>query len=303
MIAIVLQSDPATGMTHVELGVLGGLCVVGLALTLLGRRLVKPACVVSGGVLGLGAAWIAAGVWPVLATYWIPLLLAGALAGGLLAAALFRFWVAFASAAFLALVVPLATLAWHGAPLPIHDEAATEEATEAATDEAAELDEEDAAAAGALEGRPAALVDEETRRRVEKEVGRVSEAAGEFGVAVLESLSELASRQRDAAEAWWSQLGEEGRRNVLVGAGIGGLLGLLLGVAVPYTASSVLSALAGGLLLVFAGRTLAWGLGGDAVSSYVPTEPRTLTAAVGLITAVGIAVQWSLRPKKDDASS
>lgn len=291
MTAILLRSDPATGMTHVELGILGGLCLVGLALVLLGRRLVKPACVVSGAVLGLGAAWVATGVWPVLATYWIPLLLTGAVAGGLLSAALFRFWVAIAAAAFLALVVPLATLAWQGAPLPIHDEAAAEPGDEVS----AEADD--------LGERGSALIDGETRRQLEERVGRVGEAAGEFGVAVLESLRELTTRQRDAVEAWWKELGEQGRRNVLVGAGIGGVLGLLLGVALPYTASSVLSALAGSLLLVFAGRTLAWGLGGEAVSGYVPTEPRTLAAAVGLITVVGVIVQWTLRAKKDDASS
>ncbi|MFW6336735.1 MAG: LPXTG cell wall anchor domain-containing protein [Phycisphaeraceae bacterium] len=299
MTAMLLQSDPATGMTHVELGVLGGLCLVGLALVLLGRRLVKPACVVSGAVLGLGAAWIAAGVWPTLATYWIPLLLTGAVAGGLLAGALFRFWVAFAAAAFLALVVPLATLAWQGAPLPMQNGAANGAANGAGDDAAGD----DAAEAGELDNRASALIDEETRRRVEERVDEVGEAAGEFGVAVLESLRELAARQRDAVEAWWKELGEQGRRNVLVGAGVGGVLGLLLGVAVPYTASSVLSSLAGSLLLVFAGRTLAWGLGGEAVSGYVPTEPRTLAAAVGLITVVGIIVQWTLRPKKDDASS
>lgn len=294
MTAMLLQSDPATGMTHVELGVLGGLCLLGLALVLLGRRLVKPACVVSGAVLGLGAAWIAAGVWPVLATYWIPLLLTGAVAGGLLSAALFRFWVAFAAAAFLALVVPLATLAWQGAPLPIQNGATHATANESDDGEAE---------AGELDNRASALINEETRRRVEERVGEVGQAAGEFGVAVLESLRELATRQRAAVEAWWSELGEPGRRNVLVGAAVGGVLGLLLGVAVPYTASSVLSSLAGSLLLVFAGRTLAWGLGGEAVSGYVPTEPRTLAAAVGLITVVGIIVQWTLRPKKDDASS
>lgn len=289
MIAILLQNDPATGMTTAELGVLGGLCVVGLALVLLGRRLVKPVGAASGAVLGVGAAWVAAGVWPVLQTYWIPLLLAGALAGGLLAGALFRFWVAFAAAAFLALVVPLGTLAWQGAPLPIETEAAT---TGDASSDDAEGD--------SLNERASALVNEEARRRVEEQAQRVGEAAGEVGAAVLESLKELAQEQRAAVEAWWAERGEAGRRNVLVGAGVGGLLGLLLGVALPYTASSVLSSLAGSLLLVFAGRTLALGLGGEAVSGYVPTETRTLAAAVGLITAVGIIVQWTLRPKKDD---
>ncbi|MFW5682141.1 MAG: LPXTG cell wall anchor domain-containing protein [Phycisphaeraceae bacterium] len=206
MTAMLLQSDPATGMTHVELGVLGGLCLVGLALVLLGRRLVKPACVVSGAVLGLGAAWIAAGVWPTLATYWIPLLLTGAVAGGLLAGALFRFWVAFAAAAFLALVVPLATLAWQGAPLPMHNGAANgttnETTTEAGGDEAA----------GELDNRASALIDEETRRRVEERVDEVGEAAGEFGVAVLESLRGWrrgsATRSRRGGKNWASRVGE-----------------------------------------------------------------------------------------------
>lgn len=288
MTAMLTQIDPAAGMTATEVGVLAALCVAAVGLVLLGRRLVKPVCVTSGAVLGLAASWVTVGLLPVLEPYWIPVLMAGALAGGLLAAAIFRLWVALASAALLALLVPAAVLGWQGTPLPI-------EAGGVEGDRGGAVEE----SAGSMP-EVSSLTREDVESRVSEELEELGTAAEELRVAMIESLRGLAQRQQEAVAAWWEELGEPGRRNVVVGAAVGGLLGLLLGVTAPYTAASLLSSLSGGLLLVFAGRTLAIGLGGEAVSGYVPEQPRALAATVGLITVVGVIVQWTLRPKKDD---
>ena len=289
MTAMLTQIDPAAGMTATEVGVLAALCVAAVGLVLLGRRLVKPVCVTSGAVLGLAASWVTVGLLPVLEPYWIPVLMAGALAGGLLAAAIFRLWVALASAALLALLVPAAVLA--GRARRCRSRRAGSRGIAAARSRSRR---------GRRVGGFGRLTREDVESRVSEELEELGTAAEELRVAMIESLRGLAQRQQEAVAAWWEELGEPGRRNVVVGAAVGGLLGLLLGVTAPYTAASLLSSLSGGLLLVFAGRTLAIGLGGEAVSGYVPEQPRALAATVGLITVVGVIVQWTLRPKKDD---
>lgn len=293
----------ATGLTLPEVGLLVALLVAGVALLMLGRRLVKSVCVASGVVLGIAGACLAVSVWAELEPYQLPAVGAGALIGGVVSALLFRVWVAAAGAVILALTVPLASLAWQGSPLPVRGGGETGE-TQGAADEASA----DAGAdASPLTTNLTDGIDidrEEVQRRVEEGVregvDQARRAAGEVGSEIMDSIEGLFTRHRDTAEAWWDDLGPGGRRNVLIGAAIGAGLGLLLGVSLPYTAASLLSALAGALLVVFAGRTLAMALGGDTVQGWVPQGPRPVVLAVGLITLGGVVVQWMLRPRKSD---
>ena len=295
MMTLMQNGADAASASAGELGVLAALVTAGVMLLLLGRRLVKTACVASGVVLGLSAAWLGAQMLAELQSYLWVALAAGALAGGLLAAALFRFWVAAASGVVLALVVPAATLAWQGSDFPVGAGGDGVEAGELAEGEG------DERGGGGLPVDSLAGIDtERVEEKAREAVEQAKAAAGELGDSVLESVKDVLGRQRNEAEAWWSDLGERGRRSVAVGAGVGGVLGVLLGIAAPYTASSLLSAMAGALLVVFAGRTLAVALGGESVAGLAPDGPRGLVLLVGLITVAGIAVQWMLRPRKDD---
>ena len=104
------------------------------------------------------------------------------------------------------------------------------------------------------------------------------------------------------ARAWWDRRAAEAGPAVMVTAAAAGLCGLLAGLLAPNVSASFLSALLGAVLLFYAASSL--------LQVYVPTwagrlpsSPEPLLLALGLITATGILVQWTiLRHKTDNAS-
>jgi hypothetical protein len=68
---------------------------------------------------------------------------------------------------------------------------------------------------------------------------------------------------------------------------------------VPLIAAAVQSALVGGILILFAGRALLLQYV-PAAAGVMPDSWRGVLLSLGLITLLGILIQWSLRAKKDD---
>jgi len=82
---------------------------------------------------------------------------------------------------------------------------------------------------------------------------------------------------------------------MLIGAGIGFLLGLMA----PNYAAAVQSAIVGAVLIVVPGRELVLTHLPDA-KSLIPTTAQGILLTTGLITLVGLALQWTLYLRRDD---
>ena len=106
-------------------------------------------------------------------------------------------------------------------------------------------------------------------------------------------------RQVERARGWWEALPGERRRLLLAGSGVGAVLGLVLGLAMPMLMASVQSALIGSVLICVAGRSLLLQQLPSA-ESMMPGSWRGALLTVGLITLLGVLVQWTLRRRKSD---
>jgi hypothetical protein len=299
-----LQSMPAVWTL-----VLAALLVVGLVLWVFGGKMAKAGVMVSGFVLGgLCAMALAAalgepgeaglggsGLWI------MAIGIGGALAGLLLAALLFRVWMGATAALLLAAVVPAAAMVWQGNAPPLSAVRGTQTAA---------LD-----AMGAGESDPTA---EAIREQVEQFRASVhgDEAADPESADTAMSAEQLAdalfdqeqfrdelagvwSQQVEEVKAWWRDLPAGQRRFLLAGSAVGGVVGLILGLIVPLIAAAVQSALVGGILILFAGRALLLQYV-PAAAGVMPDSWRGVLLSLGLITLLGILIQWSLRAKKDD---
>lgn len=252
--------------------VLAVLVVVGAVLWLIGQSLARVACVVSGLVLG-GVAGLSVG--QMLAeegAYTLPLVLGGAIAGALLAGLLFRVWMGISGAALLALAVPAASIVWMGVtPPPLQ----LEEMRAQVTDE------------GAVE-----------RLVGDDEAGDASSVDGTVA-ALMTTARGIYASQAEAARTWWEELGGAARGMLVTAALIGGAAGLLLGLMLPNMAASVESALVGAILMFYPGRELLARLAPDQ-TGWLPHTPRATLVALGLITLLGVLIQWTLLRRRTD---
>jgi hypothetical protein len=112
-------------------------------------------------------------------------------------------------------------------------------------------------------------------------------------------LTAIYEQQRDEAAAWWKSLGGTGRKRV-AGCAIGGaLVGFLLGLIRPKLAAALMATLLGGVMIVLAGERLLAVNAPDFYAS-LPGGPRVTLAAVGLITILGLGLQWTFSKRKAD---
>ncbi|MEM1027184.1 MAG: hypothetical protein AAGJ38_03790 [Planctomycetota bacterium] len=307
--AELMQSMPAAWTV-----LLGLALVLGLVLWVFGGRLAEKGAMLTGFVLGgLGAAALAAGivtgtvptesageaVTPDSSSHglWVlAIAIGGALAGVLLAWLLFRFWMGATAAVLLAAVVPIVAMIWTGNPPPMSSIQGAQEVT---------LD-----AMGAGESDPEA---QRLRDRALEELSEVEdpEALSTKEKAALAAdalfdrdqfyadLQSVWRQQVDEVKVWWQEMSPGARRFLMAGAGVGAVVGLLLGLILPGVAASLQTAMVGALLILFAGRTLMlkYVPGSEAL---LPGSWRGVLLTLGLITLLGVLIQWTLRKKKDD---
>ncbi len=278
---------------HAAVIVLAVAVGLGLVLWLLGRRLVRPAVVLCGLVTGATVgAMVTASFWSDDALM-VGLVTGGAaLAGALLAAVLFRFWMALSGAVVLALLAPLAVLVWQGTTMPSVqglDEAMRANTAAAVKQGAAEL-----GAGAGLDTGPASLgatglIDEKTRQ----------ELADKARQGMRDAADSLWTRNEQAVKDWWAQTDEATRKLLYTGAVMGAVAGLLLGLGLPYTMASLQTAAVGTVLMLLPGRELLDRYRPD-WSGYLPSTPEQLGLAISLITVVGVAVQWTLLRRRTE---
>ncbi|MEM9419836.1 MAG: hypothetical protein AAGA25_12420 [Planctomycetota bacterium] len=297
---------------------LGIAFVLGLVLWLFGGRLAEKGAMLTGFVLGgLGAAALAAGLSSgavpaegaaeevVQQTsnngLWVLAIgIGGALAGVLLAWLLFRFWMAATAAFLLALVVPIVAMIWTGNPPPMSSIQGAQEVTLDAMGAGESDPEAERIRERALEEAAETADDEslEEDSAITKE--EVIAKAALFDREQFSSdLQAVWQQQVDEVKLWWQEMAPGSRRFLMAGAGVGAAVGLVLGLILPSVAASLQTAMVGALLILFAGRTLLlkYVPGSE---GFMPGSWRAVLLSLGLITLLGVLIQWTLRKKKDD---
>lgn len=275
---------------------MGGLILcmtVGVLVLLAGGRLLKPALVVGGLVLGLAIGGLLS---PFIEStgFFIVFVIGLGIVGALLAGLTFRLWMALSAAAVLATVVPAAMLIWQGTPTnqitgPADMEARTAEVRQRYDDAAERLTPETQQLVQQLidQQSPAslasadAIIDEQTSQAIEAIKG-----------VIFDNVNEL----RD----WWEQNTTAVQRMAVWGMIGGALVGLLIGIIVPNHAAALQSAMVGAVLIFVPGRELVLGWAPASYAGWMPVSPRGTLLALGLITAMGLCLQWTLYLKPDD---
>ncbi|QOJ00021.1 MAG: hypothetical protein HRU70_05770 [Phycisphaeraceae bacterium] len=110
-------------------------------------------------------------------------------------------------------------------------------------------------------------------------------------------LQEFTQRTREQAQAWWDQLPDRSRSFLLAALAGGFVLGLLVGLAAPGTTSELITALAGGGVVLASGGWLLSALSPD-LASRVTLSPDLVAAVWLLVAAAGFWVQWQGEPAK-----
>lgn len=290
---------------------LGAAVVVGFVIWVLGRKLARPACAISGLVLGGLGGLVVAQKLASQGAMTLPLIIGGSIGGALLAAFLFRVWMGLSGAVLLALLAPAASIVWQGTPLPEIDVEAARQSIEQPVEQERVEEERPRRPTRATAPRRVRTPRRDAGREpaVEAEAPEAGTAAWSLpGAASVEAVRQrvvlVYESQSEAIRAWWDGLGAAGRFLLIAAALIGAGVGLMLGLIAPYWAAGLESALVGSILMLYAGRELAYEYA-PAVASVLPGEgsPRWTLITLGLITLVGAILQWALFRKRADRSS
>lgn len=270
----VIQQLPPVGMVAMVLGL-----AVGLVLWLLGRRLLRAGVVISGLVLGGLAGLLLGESLADEGAYVLPMVIGGGISGALLAWMLFRVWMALSGAVLVALVVPAIMIVWQGVPTP---------QLPTTTDLRDQFQLQ-------MEGPP---VLDETLEVQEPADDAAQSTVMKFFNDVMAVLRQLYVNEVEDIGNWWDQQTSATRNTLMAAAGIGAIIGLLLGLLLPDISAAGQSSLVGTLLIVFTGRALLHHFAPDQMQWLYNARP--LIVAIGLITLLGILLQCTILRKKAD---
>jgi hypothetical protein len=210
---------------------------------------------------------------------------------------LFRIWMAAALALVLAVALPLAGLALQGvAPPPLAS--ATAGNTIAAAD-ATTVDSPEKLAADLIEQLREAVM--APRGSGATPPATPEGAATEsLGLGMRSTAQAWWDNQRLAIDQWWRSLAPVQRGSASALAGLGALLGVLLGLIGPYTSAAIQSSLIGGVCALFGLGRLGELNPEGLLAGLVPQSPVQLVSLLGLITLVGVGLQWTLWRRRAD---
>ena len=279
--------------------------LAGVILLLLGSLLARPMCVLSGFILGgiggllLGEALADRG------GFILALVIGSAIAGALLSALLFRVWMAISGALIFGLAAAGVVILLQGSPT---DATATDEQAQALTADQSDTQQNDGSVTVEVpldhiteqirEGLNTALEtneDGETAAQLTLD----NEAVRKLGSVILDAMRGLASYYWEQFSDWWSEAGAGPRGAMMLVGLVAAVVGLLLGLIGPYKAASIQSAVAGSVLILFSLFSLLAQLMPEHLD-WLPATPRGVLICLGLITAAGLAVQWTIFKRKAD---
>jgi len=271
----IIQQLPPVGMVAMIVG-LG----VGLVLWLLGRRLLRAGVVISGLILGGLAGLLLGESLADEGAYVLPMVIGGGISGALLAWLLFRVWMALSGAVIVALVVPAIMIVWQGVPTP-------ELPTTTDFRDRLQLQ---------MEGPPSLGETFEIDQPQEEQAsqGRIMT----FFNDIMAVLRQLYINEVEDIQNWWDQQPTTTRNTLMAAAGIGAIIGLLLGLLLPNISAAGQSSLAGALLIVFTGRALLSHFATDQMQWLYNARPLIIT--IGLITVLGVLLQCTWLSRKAD---
>jgi hypothetical protein len=304
--------------------------VIGLVLWVAGRRALQPALAALGGAIGFAAGWMIAGQTDGLlgAPPWL-VGLAGALLLACIGAIAFRFAVAGALAIVLALVAPAVVLTVHAVR--------TEGAWAAEEDETGNGAEASMAADDHLGADPGAALEESIRARFDRlarekldeawdkasawlrerapvvtEGDGAPDARDEFALpdagrdaAVGDASEERAATEpfalpEVAAPAWWEDTPPDVRRVMILASMCGLLAGALLGTLAHAASAVVVTAFGGAALWLGGARFLLTAALPSAGTGVWPASASGNLVMWLVVSILGIAIQWTFRPRPAD---
>jgi len=249
--------------------------LIGLVLWLLGRKIARPACAIGGLVTAACAAAIFSRHMDSPPRH-LGLIVGGGVLGCVLAYLLFRVWMGITCAVLLGLVLPMLTAIWFDPPTQ-HGPGNVELLL--VNPENGGRDQDD---------------DENQKNKAEAESD--PQATEQF----FDGLERMRKWVGHDLRTWWETFEPATQQTYLLTAGMGALIGLLLGLIFPYVAASIESSLTGTLLVACCGLLLL-NLYTDINADLTVQNTKTLATAVGLITAVGVVLQWMVFRRKADA--
>ncbi len=320
---LLAQTDPAAApaaRTFADLveglptgwsGVLAIALVLGLVLLLLGNRLAKAGVILCGLILGgLGAAAAAtqvsaaaAGTTP--GTWLLAFGIGGALAGVLIAWLMFRVWMAASAAVVLAAVVPLSAMIWEGNGPELSSLAPAQRAAQAALAAVEDHVASIPATNDDLVAPPAPGQADVATQSPAKPKDDEATASGGLSLPVIDrarladDIHGVYTQQAEEIGLWWSDLPTPSRRVLQFGAAIGASCGIVLGLAAPLVAAAIQTALVGSILIFTAARGLILSFV-PGMAGVLPGEWRGVLLTIGLITLLGLLIQWAMRRGASD---
>lgn len=279
------QSLPALTMTARWVVV-----VVGCVLLIAGGRLVKTACIAGGAMLGMILGGLTLGFLDDVAVAF-GIMIGLGLLGALGAWLVFRAWVAIAAAIVFAIAAPAGVIIWQGTPTKM-------------------LSEDNAAAIAQLEtryGNAASQLSEQSKRQVQSLVKQgdreslqeADQLLHEEGKRAINNARSVVFRNIEDMGDWWQENSTEAQRTLGMAMLIGAGIGFLLGVVLPNHAVAIQSAIVGSVLIVIPGRELIMTYLPGTID-FLPRSARWTLFTMGLITLIGLALQWRFHLRPDD---
>ncbi len=278
----------------------GAVFILGLVLWVAGRPVLRPVFIAIGLIAG-GLGGVELGVMPQVANFSVPLWcwgVAGAIIAALLAALAYRVILVVAIGSLLAALAPL--LVWTAVEMnliPIDGSGATPlQEVLARPGEPAD--------APTLEPLPSQPEPTETGTIVpvpapppDAEPSESPEIAATAPAQWKRWITGTARYVSQSGQAAWDESPASLRWALAAAAGVGALLGLLVGASAPSFSASVVTALGGSFLLIGSGCTVA--------ARFLPAAllPQSATAWLAwwaVAAVIGLGLQWMFRPKPAD---
>lgn len=275
--------------------------LAGLVLLVLGSKLARPMCVFSGLVLGGVGGLILGEALADQGGIVLAMVIGTAIAGALLSGLLFRVWMAISGALIFGLAASGAALLWQAPPEAMSDAAPQANVTT--------LSESDENGKTTIHEQIGAVTDQfrdnvTSAMTGDEESGAPAtisfdETAQKVGAAILDALRGMSSYYLESLKAWWAEAGSGAKGGMMLIGLVAAVIGLLLGLIGPYKAASVQSAVAGSVLILFSSFSLLAQLMPEHLD-WLPATPRRVLICLSLITAAGLALQWTIFKRKTD---
>jgi hypothetical protein len=279
------------------------LVICGLALWAAGGRLLRPAF----GALGLVVGAAAGGILGTAVNFglpaWMIAILGGLVLGGTALLA-YRLAVAAGLAMVLAIALPLAL--WSMAdPEAVREMAGggpqdhpTAIAGEVAEPERDELDEwiKDITGQGADEAPDQAAGEDSPGDEGARDPSPLDLARQ------VDEARNLADQLLEKAQALWESTPVEWRGRLIGAAVVGGVIGLLLGTLAAGLSASLVTSF-GGTLMWLTGVWAGASRLGISEEPWLPRGPLMWLVLWVVLAVIGLAIQWTIRPREDDKSA